>query len=81
MDNQVDQERILLGNPIDPNLTTTFRDTVNIYNLTGLGYHGDMYTWANNQHDHHHIKSRLDRLLATSGWISTFPNYSEYLYS
>jgi len=44
MDNQVDQERILLGNPIDPNLTTTFRDTVNIYNLTALGYHGDMYT-------------------------------------
>jgi hypothetical protein len=40
-------------------------DTENVNSLTDLGYHGDMYTWSDNQHDHHH-----------SGWIYYFPNYS-----
>jgi exonuclease III len=52
------------GNPIDLNINQTFRDTINVCNLTDLGFQGDIFTWANNQEDTH-IKCRLDRFLAS----------------
>ncbi|MCH81570.1 hypothetical protein A2U01_0002360, partial [Trifolium medium] len=40
-----------------------------------LGYTGSIYTWTNRQPEDHLIQSRLDRFLATTDWISSFPNY------
>jgi endonuclease/exonuclease/phosphatase family metal-dependent hydrolase len=64
------------GNPLEPNLTTSFRNTINHCDLHDLGYKGIIYTWTNRQPGEHLIKSRLDRLLATPSWIFNFPTYS-----
>jgi hypothetical protein len=52
-----------------------FNETINECELTDLGYVGNKLTWANNQPDDLHIKERLDRFLASSNWIASFPNY------
>jgi exonuclease III len=63
------------GNPIDPNITTSFRNTLAHCDLQDLGYTGGIYTWTNKHPEDHLIQSRLDRFLATSDWISNFPNF------
>jgi hypothetical protein len=50
------------GRDINSNLTFMFQDVFNLCNLQGLGYHGDIFTWTNNQETAHHIKERLDKL-------------------
>jgi hypothetical protein len=50
------------GRDINSNLTFMFQDVFNLCNLQGLGYHGDFFTWTNNQETAHHIKERLDKL-------------------
>lgn len=52
-----------------------FNDTLNHCDLTDLGYHGNIFTWANNQPDNTHIKERLDRFCANSNWTNFFPRY------
>jgi exonuclease III len=64
------------GNPLEPNLTTSFRNTINHCDLQDLGYKGNIFTWTNRQQGDQLIKSRLDRFLATPNWISMFPNYN-----
>jgi hypothetical protein len=43
--------------------------------LQDLGFKGSIYTWTNKNHGDNTIHSRLDRFLATTDWISMFPNY------
>ncbi|WJX56063.1 hypothetical protein P8452_41758 [Trifolium repens] len=64
------------SNPMDDNLTSLFRTTLNSCGLQDLGYNGDIFTWNNRQEEPHFIKARLDRFLANSDWISLFPHYS-----
>ncbi|MCI00180.1 hypothetical protein A2U01_0021197, partial [Trifolium medium] len=40
-----------------------------------LGYKGNIYTWTNKHQGDLLIQSRLDRFVATSDWISSFPNF------
>jgi hypothetical protein len=55
-----------------------FYDTLNNCNLQDLGYHGEMYTWTNNQEADHHIKERLDRFFASPAWLTKFPRATNY---
>jgi exonuclease III len=64
------------GNPLDNTITSMFTSTLNLFDLQDLGYNGDIFTWMNNQEEPHLIKARLDRFLATSEWINSFPNFS-----
>jgi hypothetical protein len=64
------------GNPLDPNLTTSFKNTINHCDLQDLGYKGNIFTWTNRQQGEQLIESRLDRFLATTNWITMFPNYN-----
>ncbi|GAU17808.1 hypothetical protein TSUD_171970 [Trifolium subterraneum] len=64
------------GNPIEPNITTSFRNTLAHCDLQDLGFKGNTYTWTNKHQGDHLIQSRLDRFLATSNWISTFPKFT-----
>lgn len=63
------------GNRLDFHLTKLFNDTLNACDLSDLGYHGNKFTWANNQPNNIHIKERLDRFCANSNWIFSFPRY------
>jgi hypothetical protein len=64
------------GNTLEPNITTSFRNTLSHCDLQDLGYNDSIYTWTNKHKGNQLIKSRLDRFLATSDWISTFPNHA-----
>jgi exonuclease III len=64
------------GNPLDPNITSSFRNTIDLCGLEDLGYNGSIFTWINRHQGDQLIKSRLDRFLANSNWISMFPYYS-----
>ncbi|PNX99664.1 ribonuclease H, partial [Trifolium pratense] len=63
------------GHTTDTNVITMFRNTINRCNLQDLGYLGEVFTWTNRQEDHHHIKARLDRFLASEDWTNTFSNF------
>jgi hypothetical protein len=54
------------------------QDTLKNCNLEDLGYHGEIFTWTNNQADNNHIKERLDRFCATPNWITRFPRFTNY---
>jgi hypothetical protein len=64
------------GNIIEPNITTSFRNTISHCDLHDLGYKGNRFTWTNRQEGEQLIQSRLDRFFATSGWISLFPTFT-----
>jgi hypothetical protein len=61
---------------IEPNITTSFRNTISQCDLQDLGYKGNRFTWTNRQEGEQLIQSRLDRFFANSGWISLFPTYT-----
>lgn len=50
-----------------------FRETLWVTQLTDLGFRGYPYTWWNGRRAPHTIRCRLDRVVATSGWSSLFP--------
>jgi hypothetical protein len=64
------------GNIPEPNITTSFRNTISHCDLQDLGYNGNIYTWTNRQEGTQLIQSRLDRFLANSNWIAMFPNFT-----
>jgi ribonuclease HI len=66
------------GRDINLSQSNLFHDTLNNCNLQDLGFHGDMFTWANNQEKDHHIKERLDRFCASSSWLNQFPRVTNY---
>jgi hypothetical protein len=66
------------GRNSDDNNASLFNDTLNNCNLIDLGYHGNPFTWTNNQEGNFHIKERLDRFCATSNWMTNFPRCTNY---
>jgi hypothetical protein len=60
------------------NLANLFYNTLNSCSLTDLGFHGDIFTWTNNQEGNDHIKERLDRFCASTNWITKFPRFTNY---
>jgi hypothetical protein len=66
------------GRNIHHNIIDLANNTLNECNLVDLGYHGDPFTWSNNQENEHHIKERLDRFCATPSWITRFPRFTNY---
>jgi hypothetical protein len=64
------------GNLIDHNISRLFHETLTNCDLHDLGYDDNIFTWANNQADNHHIKERLDRFCSSSSWAVKFPNFS-----
>jgi hypothetical protein len=66
------------GNAYDHRLIERFRNTISRCNLQDLGYKGDIFTWTNRQEDHHHIRARLDRFLASEGWNNAFPAHQNH---
>jgi hypothetical protein len=68
-------EEKLGGNTLEPNITTSFRNTLSHCDLQDLGYKGYKFTWTNGHQGNQLIKSRLDRFLATQDWMTEFPNY------
>jgi hypothetical protein len=66
------------GRDTNYNIINLAQNTLNDCNLVDLGYHGDMFTWTNNQIDNSHIKERLDRYCATTTWINRFPRFTNY---
>jgi exonuclease III len=66
------------GKQVDYKHCNLFQATLNHCDLIDLGYHGNKYTWANNQENCHHIKERLDRYCANPLWTDFFPRYTNY---
>jgi hypothetical protein len=57
----LNNEEKLGGNPLDPNLTTSFRNTLSHCDLQDLGYTGNIFTWTNKHQGDNLIQCRLDR--------------------
>ncbi|KAL7132329.1 hypothetical protein ABFS83_12G066400 [Erythranthe nasuta] len=57
-----------------PSLIEAFRETLDFCNLTDCGHMGSPFTWSNNRQAPHTIRSKLDRVCATSEWLELFPN-------
>lgn len=50
-----------------------FCDAIDSYGFMDLGYVGDIFAWCNNKLGNATIWECLDRGLATSEWLSMFP--------
>jgi len=66
------------GKNVDYNNCDLFQSTLNHCDLLDLVYHGNKFTWANNQESKQHIKERLDRYCANPLWVNHFPRYTKY---
>ena len=66
------------GKAVDYKHCDLFQTTLNQCDLEDLGYHGNKFTWANNQEQHHHIKEIIDRYCANSLWVNNFLRYTNY---
>jgi hypothetical protein len=53
---------------------TAFRQTLEVCELTDLGYRGPKFTWSNCKDGINFIKERLDRGVANAEWRDFFPN-------
>jgi hypothetical protein len=51
-----------------------FRNSVNDCDLTDIQLEGYPFTWIKSSGTGHMIKERLDRALASSDWLTKFPN-------
>ncbi|MCH84377.1 hypothetical protein A2U01_0005209, partial [Trifolium medium] len=66
------------GKDLHSSTTSLFHNTLNQCDLMDLGYHGDKFTWTNNQENESHIKERLDRFCASPSWVTKFPRCTNY---
>jgi hypothetical protein len=66
------------GNPIDHNVTSSFRNILSICDLQDLGFSGNKYTWTNKHPGESLILARLDRFLATTDWRNRFAKYTNH---
>jgi hypothetical protein len=55
-------------------LCTGFRSAVNDCDLTDIQLEGYPFTWIKSSGTDHMIEERLDRALASSDWLTEFPN-------
>lgn len=49
-----------------------FRDSLEVCQLSDMGFIGSKYTWCNNRTDHGFTKEHLDRAVADSSWCKLF---------
>lgn len=61
------------GTPRSERQMDGFREAVQIYGFSDLGFSSLPYTWDNRQDAPHNIKVRLDRGLANGGFLELFP--------
>jgi exonuclease III len=52
--------------PMDYNITSSFRNSLDMCNLADLGFSGPRDTWHNRQQGNDYIQARLDRFFATT---------------
>ncbi|KAL9688574.1 hypothetical protein QQ045_032997 [Rhodiola kirilowii] len=50
-----------------------FKDCLNYYELTDLGFNGGKYTYSNRRVGDREVKARLDRAVANRAWREMFP--------
>lgn len=55
-------------------LSTGFRQAVSDCDLSDIMLEGYQFTWVKSRGSEQMIKKRLDKALANSDWMSTFPN-------
>ena len=55
-----------------------FNETINFCGLRDLGFNGSKFTWIYQRKDGTQIKERLDRAMATPGWMNLFPEAKLY---
>ncbi|KAH1107407.1 hypothetical protein J1N35_011175 [Gossypium stocksii] len=53
----------------------TFRRVLEDCNLSDIGFYGNWFTWERDNLPDTNIQKRLDRAVATEGWLNLFPNY------
>jgi hypothetical protein len=56
----------------------TFREALDDCSFIDLGYIGALFTWCNNRFSGATIWERLDRMVATTEWLSRFPQARVY---
>lgn len=66
------------GNPACNHRMTFFRNAINECGLSDLGYSGPKFTWWNKRPNGNMIFERLDRFLANSQWLQSFPESIVY---
>lgn len=49
-----------------------FKQTIEDYNLSDLGFIGDIFTWSNKHEFDTFTKERLDRVVVNSNWVEMF---------
>ncbi|WVZ83726.1 hypothetical protein U9M48_030846 [Paspalum notatum var. saurae] len=77
--NNIMNVREKLGpNPANCARISNFCAWVKECGLFDLGFHGPAYTWTNKRFSTHPTFQRLDRCLANSDWIVSFPNTAVY---
>jgi hypothetical protein len=64
------------GQPFASSSSNPFTDFMDGYGMIDLGFCGNLYTWSNHRQGSNLIKERLDRGIANSTWINSFPSYS-----
>ncbi|GMI65678.1 hypothetical protein like AT1G43760 [Hibiscus trionum] len=55
---------------------SAFRNALQDYQLSNLGYEGTRYTWQKGRTPSTNIRERLDRGVANAAWWDLFSNYS-----
>ncbi|CAL1374667.1 unnamed protein product [Linum trigynum] len=67
-------EEKLGGGPPRADSVIPFKDFVSDNALMDLGFSGYPFTWKNNQEGSRRVEVRLDRVLCSTSWFSTFSN-------
>lgn len=62
------------GQPRSNSQIADFRNALNHHNFIELGFKGPKFTWKRGNHQHL-IAKRLDRAVATEGWLYLFPKF------
>ncbi|KAL0431233.1 UNVERIFIED_CONTAM: hypothetical protein Sradi_0749300 [Sesamum radiatum] len=54
---------------------TYFRQALDYYDLSDLGYEGSKFKWCNRRQHQEMVKARLDRVVANPGWKTRFSRH------
>ncbi|KAJ4776940.1 hypothetical protein LUZ62_061197 [Rhynchospora pubera] len=66
------------GSAKDKRKHKRFRSMINRTQLVDLGYHGCAYTWSNHRPCATLIQQRLDRAMASTTWVTLYPEAKVY---
>ncbi|KAH9732412.1 putative reverse transcriptase/RNA-dependent DNA polymerase [Citrus sinensis] len=62
------------GNDRSSNMMLEFKESIRACNLMDMGFKGHKFTWSNRRFGVNYIEERLDRVLCSKDWGSTFQN-------